>query len=123
MTETIRLRCSGREYALTLDLTQLMGDTVEDLEEHLGGEGLIAWVERFGSQMERGVRVRDLRSRDIIALVFIARSQAEPGITWQDVARSIAPYTLEIVDEEPPSTAPAAAVGIVDGPIPVPVTP
>jgi hypothetical protein len=112
MANTIRMRCSGREYVAVLDVSTWMGDTLETMESHLG-EGVLGWADRLAVAAETGLRVRDLRSRDIIALIFLARSQAEPGVTWDEVARAIAPYTLELLDGEPvpapqlPSGAPA----------------
>lgn len=111
MTDTaandLHVRCSGREFTVPLDVTRWMGDMLEELEDHLGGEPVLAWAQRMGTAMSRGVRVRDLRSRDIIALVYLGWADAEPGVTWQDVARSIAPYTLEIIEDAPAPAPPA----------------
>lgn len=104
----VRFRCTGRDYVVTFDANLLMGDVLEELEEHLGGESVMVWAQRFDNA---GVRVRDLRTRDIIALVFLARAQADPGVTWAEVAKSCAPLTFALLDDEapPPANGYAAA--------------
>jgi hypothetical protein len=103
----VRFRCTGREYVLTFDLALLMGDMLEELEEHLGGEAVWSWMQRLENT---GIRIRDMRTRDIIAMVFLARAQDQPGVTWSEVAQSIAPFTFTILEDGgPPADEPAPA--------------
>jgi len=100
---TIAFQCSGRKHTLTFDWNLFMGDVLEELEEHLGGEGIVAWIKRV---TESGMRVRDLRARDILGMVFLARSQEEPGVTWREVAQSTAPFTFDLIPDPAPAPAP-----------------
>jgi hypothetical protein len=108
MSNTIRLRCSGQEYRLSFDLEQMKGDALEVLEEHLGGDSVFVWLERWVSTLEQGMRIRDLRTRDILGLLYLARAQQDPGVRWEDVARGVAPYTLEVIADEEPVPDPSA---------------
>lgn len=102
----MHFECTGRKYAVTFDWNLLMGDVLEELEAHLGDEGVVAWLQRISTT---GIRPRDARTRDILAVVFLARAQEEPGVTWLEVARSTAPYTFKAI-EEPITTPPAPPV-------------
>lgn len=108
----LRLRSRGQEYTLVLDVSQLMGDMLEELETHLGEEGVIAWLQRMVVAFDRGVRTRDLRTRDILGMVFLARSQSEPGITWEETARMTAPYSVEFLDDTPPVVVPEVPAAV-----------
>lgn len=96
-----KIRVSGVEYELAFDITTLLGDALEELENHLGDEGVIAWMARMAEAFEHGMRVREMRVRDIIALVFLARAPQEPGLRWQDVSRTIAPFSIETIEDQP----------------------
>lgn len=122
-TNQLRLTVNGQTYTVTLDVQRWMGDMLEELEDHLGGEPVLAWARRLATAFERGVRLSELRSRDILALVFMARSETEPDVTWRDVARSTAPYAVQI--DAGPEVAPPAPPGPkiampahVDAPVP-----
>lgn len=108
-SDTARMRVSGREVTVCFDLEKLTGDVLETLEEKVGGASVYAWLRRFVDLLSAGeLRISELRTRDIIGLVYLGMAQADPDTTWQAVARSIAPYTLEFLPDEP-ATAPAPA--------------
>lgn len=102
MGDTARMRVSGREVTISFDLEKLRGDVLETLEERVGGESVYAWLRRIVDLLSAGeLRVSELRTRDIVGLVYVGMAQADPDTTWQAVSRSIAPYTLEILPDEP----------------------
>lgn len=102
MGNTIRIRCSGRVVEATFDMAQLRGDALEQLEERLGGESVLAWLRRVTSSISEGFRPSEYRTRDLIALFFVGAAQGDPEETWERVSRSIAPYTMEFVGAEVP---------------------
>ena len=118
-TNVLRLKWQPGDSVTTinLDVRTWAGDVVEELEEHLGGEPAIAWARRMGAAMSRGFRVTEARAIDVIGMAFLGVAHEQPGIAWRDVARSINPYTLELVDgtevddedePEPAGDAPAS---------------
>lgn len=103
---SVKIRVSGVVYDMVFDVSEMMGEAIETIEDHLGGESFMAWIQRLAREFTAGVGVKQLRARDIIALVYLARSRKEPGLEWTDVSRTIAPYTLTVVTDEPSTLPP-----------------
>ncbi|MDN5859346.1 MAG: hypothetical protein L0H84_12060 [Pseudonocardia sp.] len=103
---TIRFRAGGdRVHTLTLDASRLMGDALLELEGQLGGESAFAWIDRITRTLASGWRTRDVRIRDILGIVFLARAQADAGVTWAEVAKETAPFAVQILDDDEPATS------------------
>lgn len=112
-TNKLTLQVSGKKYTLTFAADQMRGDMLEELEARLN-EGMFSWLERIQAWVDGGCRLRDIKMRDVTALVFIARSQTNPGVTWVEVANSIAPLTAQIVDtpQSDPESAKTARIPV-----------
>ena len=121
-----RFECTGQRHEVDFDPEKMTGDTLETLEMRLG-ENVYSWMTRIASAFHTGVRIRDMRTRDIIALVYLARAQVDPGITWDEVAKTTRPYTLRIVADEEPKRVdvPVADISAINPvqPPPQPVNP
>lgn len=113
----VRFRMGGGQvHVLTLDASKLMGDALLELERELAPESAFAWLDRMTRILGNGWRSRDVRIRDIIGIVYLSRAQADPGITWSDVAKETAPFAVQVLDDDEPdepapaeTAAPAAA--------------
>jgi hypothetical protein len=115
MANTARLTVKGITGAIAVDfdLETWRGDVLETLEEHLGGDSVLVWGRRWADALQSGVRLSEFMTRDIIALVYLGRAQADPDTSWQSVSRAIAPYTIEFLpDEEPPAAVRPVEVGV-----------
>jgi len=110
---SVKLRVSDVVYEVVFDVATMTGEAIETIEDHIGGEPFMGWLGRLAESFTRGTGVRELRARDIIALVFLARVRLEPGLLWTDVSRSIAPYTLTVADDDEDSAAAPAATSPV----------
>lgn len=116
-TNRLRLQWQPGDQSTTvvLDVRTWAGEVVEELEEHLGGEPVLAWARRMSDAMNRGFRVTEMRAKDVIGMVFLGRAHEAPGTTWRDVSRAVNPFTLRLVDgvevddDEPAEQAAPAA--------------
>lgn len=108
MSDIARLKVDGIDgvVEVNLDPASWRGDVLEALEEHLGGESMFSW----GRKWQAGKRLSEFRIRELIALVYLGRATTDPDTTWEDIARTIKPFTIQFLDDEP--STPPVAVGI-----------
>lgn len=99
---TFRLRVNNRVVTVKWDFAEMRGEMLDAIEDYLG-VSVYAWIRRWQQALVEGVRLSEFRSREIIALVFLGMYQEDPETTLQHVARSVAPYAIELLspDEDP----------------------
>lgn len=85
-----RFKMSGQAFEFDGDQAKFMGDEVL-LVEDVTGEPVVAWVQRIQSFVPTG--------KDMLLLAFLARHRENPLLEWQHFVKTIAPFTLELVDE------------------------
>lgn len=107
----LTIEVSGKRHTATFDAELMRADMLEELEARLD-ESMFAWLDRIAAWVDGGCRLRDIRVRDVTALVYIARAQAAPGVTWSEVANGITPLTARIVDNPDPDPAKPARIPV-----------
>lgn len=80
---------SGQRFDFDADPERLMGDEVILIEDVTGGP-VLAWTQRI----ERA----EVSGRDLLLLAFLARHRENSLLEWQHFVKTIAPFTLELVD-------------------------
>lgn len=124
MANKIRLRFQpdNLDITVTLDVSQWMGDMLEELEAHLD-EPVLAWARRMGETFTRGFRVQELRATDLIALAYLGVAPSDLATSWLSVSRRIAPYTMELLPLDEATADEVAADEVAEQPAPQRVSP
>ncbi len=117
MANAARLTVKGIDGVVEIDfdVAAWRGDVLETLEEHLGDTSVFVWARRWADGLGAGARLSEFRVRDMIALVYLGRAQADPDTTWESVSRAISPFTIAFLPDEPdpaPAVSRRDAVGV-----------
>jgi len=94
----IRFTMSGQSFAIDLDITRLDGEEVLLIERLTGGTAM-AWQRRLIADSKSGT--------DMLLVAYLARRRENPMLEWEFFIKTVAPYSVSLIDDDAPSVVDA----------------